>query len=212
MVQSNSICAISKGEKGWRASGGNLYRPIQEPADLKQGNRTSLNSHRTCAISKVRKARKAALLAKMKTARPRGIWAWVTGKIRAHDRVMKLVDTKYDEIVEKLGALGTALWRAEGRVKLGERSWRGQRREIEAGRARKRAEIADELLWLADARACIVKDIGVAVSPAALEDAIKELRAERAKQRIADRPPVLRFTSSRSYRPHFSGLYPPFTT
>lgn len=194
---------LERRERSARKRLADLNQLIQEPADLVQARQNVAKLASCVRDIEVEESRKATLLAKMKTTRPSGGWAWLTGKSRAHDRVMKRVDTEYDEIAEKLDAVRTALWRAEGRVELRERNWRGQLREIEADRVRRRAAIADELLWLADARACIGKDIGVTVSPAALENAIKELRAERDKQQIADRPQVSRFTGSRSYRPHF---------
>jgi hypothetical protein len=105
-------------------------------------------------------------LEEVRRTRPTGFRAWLSGRMRRHDREKAEVEDQYTAVVAALNAARKASEMARerlGRIKKEferETALRGQAATLDVDRA------CEELEWTRDARACIETDPSLAHQPA----------------------------------------------
>jgi hypothetical protein len=182
-----------------------LERPITPPADLLKTRALTaeLNIKAQQVLAEERKA--ALLVEELDQARPKGLWAWISGKTQRHNQVLQETRVEHDKIASALRSAREVHSLMERRIKGRNDGWAQKVSAIEEERVAERSSIMAELAWLADARLCIGKTPKLAfASSLALTKAVERLQQDRAKLSSPNDPQNLgrrKFSRAPSYKP-----------
>lgn len=112
--------------------------------------------------------------------RPDGVWAWLSGRTRRHDREAAEVQQRHDAAKDSLVDARKASGEIKDRVDRLEREFERAKacRALEMAPEARRAR--EEMAWMRDARACIEADPLLARGPA--EDLVRAVEEKRQRE------------------------------